>query len=265
MFKLEGKVALITGGASGIGLSTVKELLANGLKAITVVDFNETAGQRVIEEVTEEFGANRAIFVKADVGNVTEFRGAFEATVEKFDNLDIVINNAGIMNEIEWEKMINTNINGTIHGCLLALDYLQRYRRAIEGVIINISSIMGLQTAGHTPFYNTTKHAIVGLGRSLGLHGHYESTAVKVITICPGCTATPLLLENMEERFSKKQIEMHTEVMKKFQLQSANNVARELTAIIKHGQSGSVWLIENDEPAYQVETPHYSDMRVPHS
>ncbi|XP_031347924.1 15-hydroxyprostaglandin dehydrogenase [NAD(+)]-like [Photinus pyralis] len=256
MFKLEGKVALITGGASGIGLSTVKELLANGLKAITVVDFNETAGQRVIEEVTEEFGANRAIFVKADVGNVTEFRGAFEATVEKFDNLDIVINNAGIMNEIEWEKMINTNINGTIHGNLLALEYLQR-KSSSEGVIINVASVAGLRIAGYNPIYTATKFAIVAASCSLSME---KNSNVRIITVCPGPTETPIM-ENVKSKFSENQVEVFATVVKGYRFQSSSHVSKQISAIIESGMNGSMWVIEKGEPAYKIRMPQYEKLR----
>ncbi|XP_031348814.1 15-hydroxyprostaglandin dehydrogenase [NAD(+)]-like isoform X2 [Photinus pyralis] len=261
MFELEGKVALITGGASGIGLATVKELLLNGLKAISVVDFNESAGQKVVEDVNKEYGANTAIFVKVDVGNAAEFRGAFEATIKKFNNLDIVINNAGILNEIDWEKMIKTNVNGTVNGCLLALEFLQRHRSTNEGVIVNIASISGLETYGHTPIYNATKHAVVGLSRSLGLHGHYDRTAVKILTVCPGCTQTQLLMGSMEGRLTQKQLELGAEVMKGYELQPIKHVAKEIIPIIRSGRSGSVWVVEY-EAAYQVEMPHYSERRL---
>ncbi|KAK5642131.1 hypothetical protein RI129_008298 [Pyrocoelia pectoralis] len=261
MFDLEGKVALVTGGASGIGLATVKELLANGLKGITIVDFNDTAGKKVVQEVTEEFGANKAIFVKADIGDITEFRGAFDATIEKFNNLDIVINNAGILDEVEWEKMIKTNINGTIHGILLALEYIQKYRNTVDGVIINVASIAAFNISGYNPIYTSTKHAIGGLSHSFGLNTYYNNTKVKVITICPTATYTPLLMD-IEEKLSKSQMEMYESFRQKYIFQTPNHVAKELVLVMKNGTSGSVWIIENCKSRYQIEVPHYSKMRM---
>ncbi|XP_031348813.1 15-hydroxyprostaglandin dehydrogenase [NAD(+)]-like isoform X1 [Photinus pyralis] len=262
MFELEGKVALITGGASGIGLATVKELLLNGLKAISVVDFNESAGQKVVEDVNKEYGANTAIFVKVDVGNAAEFRGAFEATIKKFNNLDIVINNAGILNEIDWEKMIKTNVNGTIHGTLLAVEYLNKHRSTSEAALINIASLVGVDIQGFVPFYTASKHAIVGLSRSFAYDARRHNSPVKVITICPGGTETPILLEGAERRLLMEQHKALSYLLNTYGLQSPNDVAKAITTVIKNGQNGSIWVAEDGKDAYQIQMPNYTDLRI---
>ncbi|XP_074025936.1 15-hydroxyprostaglandin dehydrogenase [NAD(+)] isoform X2 [Leptinotarsa decemlineata] len=110
VFEIKGKVALITGGASGLGLSHAKELLRNGLKGVTLADVNENFGKTALDEIEKEFGKERAIFVKTDVTVREDFENAFEKTVEHFKNVDILVNNAGIFNDAIWEKEIAINL-----------------------------------------------------------------------------------------------------------------------------------------------------------
>ncbi|KAI4471363.1 15-hydroxyprostaglandin dehydrogenase [nad(+)] [Holotrichia oblita] len=162
-------------------------------QAATIADVDPSKGDQALKEIAQEFGPNKAIFVKTDVTVQKEVEAAFKKTIEVFKNLDIVINNAGILNDAIWEKQIAINVNGTVYGCLLAWDYLQKYRSGNEGVIVNIASITGLTSFMSIPVYAATKHAVVGLSKSMGVKEHYDRTKIRVLTICPGVTDTPLI------------------------------------------------------------------------
>jgi 15-hydroxyprostaglandin dehydrogenase (NAD) len=103
-FEIKNKVALISGGASGIGLNYAKVLLRNELRAVTLADISDECGATALQEIENEFGPNRATFVKTDVTNLKNYEEAFKKTIEIYKNLDIVINNAGILNDALWEK-----------------------------------------------------------------------------------------------------------------------------------------------------------------
>ncbi|XP_074025938.1 15-hydroxyprostaglandin dehydrogenase [NAD(+)]-like isoform X2 [Leptinotarsa decemlineata] len=194
VFKIEGKVALITGGASGLGLSHARELLRNGLKGVTLADIDVKNGEQAQKEISAEFGNNKVIFVETDVSHKDQFEDAFEKTVEYFGNLDILINNAGIFNDSIWEREVSINLNGTIHGTFLGMEkYLKNYKQGEEAVIVNTSSIAGLRGNNAFPVYAGTKFAIMGTTSSWGNSYHYERTRVRVVSICPGVTATSIL------------------------------------------------------------------------
>jgi len=258
MFNIEGKVALVTGGASGIGLLYAKELLRNGLKGVTLADVNKEYGHSAVNEINKEFGPNKVLFIKTDVTDKTQLEDAFKATLQTFKNIDILINNAGILNDAVWEKQILININGTIHGTLLALEnYLQNNRSGPEGVIVNIASIAGLDDFGCLPVYTATKHAVVGLSRSFGTELHYTRTKIKVLTLCPGVSETPLVdfSGKQEKTFGPAYTTMIEKEIGHLIPQPPVYVAKAMVKIIKDGKTGSVWVAEDKQPPYQIDIP----------
>ncbi|KAM6971905.1 15-hydroxyprostaglandin dehydrogenase [NAD(+)] [Aplochiton taeniatus] len=104
-----GKVALVTGGVQGIGRAVVESLLAKSAK-VAILDQNEIAGEECKKELDTEFGDGSSCFIWCDVSNGEKLREAFQSTVDQFGRLDIVINNAGINNEKNWEKTIEVNL-----------------------------------------------------------------------------------------------------------------------------------------------------------
>ncbi|XP_018325268.1 15-hydroxyprostaglandin dehydrogenase [NAD(+)]-like isoform X2 [Agrilus planipennis] len=251
MFNLSNTVALITGGASGIGLATAKTFLKENIKGLCIVDINENLGQIALNELIKSFG-DRVIFVKADTSNRSQFDEAFRITIDSFGSLDVVFNNAGIFDDKHWEKEISINICGTLHGTMLAVDeYLPKYKSGNEAVVVNMSSICGLDAFGCAPVYTATKHAIIGLSRSFGKESHYNRTKVRVITICPGTTDTPMTVGGLDRNLGPAYRDLETE-FDQYPRQSADVAADAVKTLIGTASTGSVWVIEGGD-LYEVE------------
>ncbi|KAJ3662604.1 hypothetical protein Zmor_006943 [Zophobas morio] len=255
-FNIEGKVALISGGASGIGLKYAKELLRNGLKGVTLADVNTDFGNQALKEIEKEFGSNKAVFVNTDVTNKQSFEEAFKKTVEVFKNLDILINNAGILNDAIWEKEIAININGVIHGVLLGLEnYIPKYKTGNEGVIVNISSIAGVKDFSMVPVYTATKFAVLGMSKAWGDVEHYNRTKVKVLAMCPGVTDTPLLSELSEKTLGAPYVQIMEAQLGGLPSQKPDSVALAMVKIIKNAKTGTAWVAEGEEDPYEFILP----------
>ncbi|KAF5303985.1 hypothetical protein FQA39_LY01770 [Lamprigera yunnana] len=178
MFNIAEKVALVTRGASVIGLACVKEFLKHGAKGITIADINKNSATRVIDDLNNVFGNDKLIFAEVDVTHKKQFDDGFILTVEKFRNLDILVNNVGVFDEQNWEKTIAINVNGYIIGNLLGFEtYISKYKNGPEGVIINMCSRNSVDAKRNT----TTKFGVLGLSRSFGVKTHYERRKIKVI------------------------------------------------------------------------------------
>ncbi|XP_071411276.1 15-hydroxyprostaglandin dehydrogenase [NAD(+)] isoform X2 [Pithys albifrons albifrons] len=163
---VNGKVALVTGGAQGIGQAFVQALLGKGAK-VALLDRNSEAGQESKAALDEQFEAQRTVFIQCDVTDQEQLKGAFKKVIEHFGRLDILVNNAGVNNEKDWESTIQTNLTSVIRGTYLGLEYMRNTNGGNGGVIINISSLAGLMPAAFQPVYCATKHGVIGFTRSI--------------------------------------------------------------------------------------------------
>lgn len=193
MGKLSGKVALVTGGASGIGRAIVGALAAEGAD-IGIVDRNAGGAQGAAEQ-TARLGV-RAIAATADVGDETEMAAAFAAVAAALGDVDILCNNAGIdtistlddMPVEMWDEMMRVNLRSVFLGARLVLPAMRRKK---WGRIINTASQLGHKGAARMVHYCAAKAGVIGFTRALA----YEVArdGITVNAICPGPIDTPLV------------------------------------------------------------------------
>ncbi|XP_063906757.1 15-hydroxyprostaglandin dehydrogenase [NAD(+)]-like [Zophobas morio] len=255
------KVAFITGGAGGIGLAMVKHLLKNGAKGVAIVDSSEDAESRIVDEIATVFGKDKVVFIKADVTVKEELEGAFDKTIEIYQQLDIVINNAGIVDEVNWKRVVAVNLCAVMEGSYLAMqNYFPKYKSGEEGVIVNTASICAFRTMSVAPSYCTTKHGLIGFAKAVGDEEFYKNYKVRFLTICPGLVDTPII-KNQKVLWSPELREKQVGDLNSV-LQSPDRVGEALIEIIKKGKNGSFWVVEEDEPAYEIVVPCYRTMKV---
>jgi NAD(P)-dependent dehydrogenase (short-subunit alcohol dehydrogenase family) len=193
MDTLNGKVALITGGASGIGRATAI-LFAQEGAAVVIVDIDAQAGESAAQEAQAAGG--HAIFVNCDVTKTEDCQHAVEAAVTAFGGLDILFNNAGIIRradvltttEAEWDRVMDVNVKSIFLMSKVAIPYM---RKRGGGAIINTSSGWGLRGGGNAVSYCASKGAVTNMTRAMAIdHGKDN---IRVNAICPGDTDTPML------------------------------------------------------------------------
>ncbi|XP_031338209.1 15-hydroxyprostaglandin dehydrogenase [NAD(+)]-like [Photinus pyralis] len=253
MFPISGKVALITGGSEGIGAAIAKELLRAGLKGVTILGRSADKGTRMVEELTKEFGKGKAIFIRADVSTKEEIEEAFKKTVEIFNNIDIVVNNAVTLTK-DWDRYITANLTGTIAGTMLAYEtYLPKYASDNKGVIIIMSSQSGLYGEPSAPLYAASKSGGIALTISMGSEYHYNRTGIKVIAVCPGYTDTPGVGVGEGNFEGRAYYEAFLELIKDQPTpQPASAVGKAVVTIIKEARSGSIWMVHDSQSPYEV-------------
>ncbi|CAG9761038.1 unnamed protein product [Ceutorhynchus assimilis] len=255
-FDITGKVALITGGASGLGYKYALELLRKGAKGVTLADVNAEVGQKAIEEIESEFGKGKAVFVVTDVTSSEQFEEAFKQTVANFQNVDILVNNAGILNDGIWQKEVDINVNGVINGILLGLEnYIPKHKSGDEGVILNISSIAGIVPFACLPVYTGTKFAVHGMTLAWGLPAHYERTKVRVIAVGPGVTQTPLITDMKNKNLSSEYEKIREVEVSQAVPQTTDQIAPHVMRIIEKAPPGTLWIVEGGEKPYQYVMP----------
>lgn len=189
---LAGQTAVITGGASGIGKSIVQRFLEAGASCLAA-DLNEEALAALKQELAE-YG-DKLDVVKVDVSNRDDVEGMVDRAVQTFGQMDIIVNNAGIMDNLlpiaemdddVWERLMKVNLNSVMYGTRKAVRYFME--RGEGGVIINTASLSGLCAGRGGCAYTASKFAVVGLTKNVAFM--YADTGIRCNAICPGNTQT---------------------------------------------------------------------------
>ncbi|XP_072047109.1 15-hydroxyprostaglandin dehydrogenase [NAD(+)]-like [Amphiura filiformis] len=191
---VRGKVGIITGGAFGIGKKLVETLLQKGAKGVVILDVNESNGRTTQAEFEKRFGKGRVVFRKCDVSSMAQMQAAFQFTIDTYGKLNIVCNNAGFWDELNWEKMFLVNINGVVNGTKAATEFMKGEADG-GGVIVNIASIAALLLMPLSPLYATSKYAVLGYSRNVA---HFDRNVIRkklrVNILCPSAVKETNLL-----------------------------------------------------------------------
>jgi 3-oxoacyl-[acyl-carrier protein] reductase len=203
MRKLENKVAVITGAGRNIGKSIALAFAAEGAKII-VVDVNDNDGDNVVNEI-KTLGSE-AIYIHCDISNSVDVDSMVKNVQEKFNRIDILINNAGItrdtlivrMSDDDWNKVISINLTGTFL-CSRAVTKLMMAQKS--GKIVNISSIVGLMGNAGQVNYSSSKAGVIGLTKSLARE--LASRNITVNAIAPGFVESDMTAKLNDEKRKK--------------------------------------------------------------
>jgi NAD(P)-dependent dehydrogenase (short-subunit alcohol dehydrogenase family) len=196
---LSGKVALITGAASGIGRATAL-LFAREGAAVALADVIADAGQRVRDEITQSGG--HAFFERGDVAQAADCQRLVARTIREFGRIDILFNNAGIirratvldLSEEDWDRVMTVNVKSIY---LLSREVIPRMQKTGGGIIINTASGWGLAGGAKAAVYCASKGAVVLLTKAMAIdHGPQK---IRINCICPGDTDTSMLREEARQ------------------------------------------------------------------
>jgi NAD(P)-dependent dehydrogenase (short-subunit alcohol dehydrogenase family) len=191
--RLEGRVAVVTGGASGIGLATVRRLAAEGAHVV-IGDLDPAAGKTAADEVG-------GLFISTDVTDPAAVENLFKQAFDTYGSVDIAFNNAGISPPDDasildtgleaWRKVQEVNLTSVYLCCKAAIPYMQRQGR---GSIINTASFVAVMGAATSQIsYSASKGGVLAMSRELGVE--FARQGIRVNALCPGPVNTPLLTE----------------------------------------------------------------------
>ena len=215
MLMLKGKVAVVTGSTSGIGLGIAKVLAAQGAD-IVLNGLGYASEIEAIRSGIERDHSVRAVHDGADMLKGAAVRGLVAAAVENFGRVDILVNNAGIqftapVEEFpadKWDAILAINLSSSFHGIAAALPQMKRQG---WGRIINVASAHGLVGSTHKAAYVAAKHGLVGLTKVVGLEA--AGTGITVNAVCPGWVRTPLVEKQIADIAALKRISQQDAAM----------------------------------------------------
>jgi NAD(P)-dependent dehydrogenase (short-subunit alcohol dehydrogenase family) len=190
--RLQGKVAVVTGGASGIGRATALRFCAEGA-AVAIFDRDRTRGEEVVQEIRTS--GHSALFLPVDVSEEAQVKDGIAKTTAEFGKLHILINNAAAfvfgtydVPESDWDRVLSVNVKGAAFCAKYAVEVMIRNG---GGSIVNVNSISGFIAQERSLPYNTSKAALLGLNRCLAMDLARHN--IRVNAVAPGCIDTPQL------------------------------------------------------------------------
>ncbi|KAL0870994.1 hypothetical protein ABMA27_004811 [Loxostege sticticalis] len=251
--KVEGKTFLITGGASGLGAGYVESFLKDGAKAVAVLDIAEEVGKAFVEKLNEVY-PGRVTFIKCDCSNEESLTQAFNAVVAMFKTVDVVINNAGVMNDNPniWRKASDVNYQGMVSLTLKSLKHMSKDEGGKGGTIINVSSTLGFLKFPYLPVYAGCKAGILHFSHSIAMDPFHQRTGVRIMVMCFGATDTPLL-HNFEKRsYDEKCSKEMAGTTGPTNMQKAESAVKGVVEAFKKGSNGTIWLVTDDQPAQDI-------------
>ncbi|MFK8102684.1 MAG: SDR family NAD(P)-dependent oxidoreductase [Saprospiraceae bacterium] len=219
------KVVIVTGAGSGIGAASAK-LFAQHKARVVVSDIRLNKAEEVVQAIQAEGG--EAIAIQTDVSNYESVQALFKRTLDQYQQLDVIVNNAGIgpktMGRTEhhtledWDSVIAVNQTGVFYCMKLAL---QQMTKQGFGAIVNIASLAGLKASVNNLSYSASKFAVVGMTKSAALE--YGGKNIRVNAVCPGYTESSLLNKLLAVRPDMGEILQKATPMKRFG--QANEIA----------------------------------------
>ncbi|KAK7116853.1 15-hydroxyprostaglandin dehydrogenase [NAD(+)]-like [Littorina saxatilis] len=196
---VKDKGVFLTGGARGLGRGMCQALLEKGAKVL-FCDVNADTGRAAEAELQGKYGADHVIFSQCDVTDADQMKASFQRAVSQWGAVDICVNNAGVMDERIWEKMIQTNTMGQIRGSQLALEHMRRDEGGRGGVIVNTVSMAGLIPCHWFPAYCASKHAVVGYTTSWARNPMAGAMGVRWCCLCPVSVNTDMMTSLQEDQ-----------------------------------------------------------------
>lgn len=197
MGKMDGKVALITGAASGLGAEDARVLASEGA-SVVITDVQDALGQEVAASIPG------SLYLHHDVRNEDEWRSVVAATMERFGRLDTLVNNAGLvrfatiedLSYADYKFQVDVMLDGVFLGCHTAIPHMTKTG---GGSIINMASIAGLKGISAIPAYSAAKAGVIGMTRSIAVHCREQGYGIRCNALAPGGIATPMTTQAVAE------------------------------------------------------------------
>jgi NAD(P)-dependent dehydrogenase (short-subunit alcohol dehydrogenase family) len=249
MDRMSGKVAAVSGGASGIGEATVRRFVAEGGKVV-FADRDVERGKRVAAEI--EASGGQALFVEAHLERQSEAAAFVEQAAVRFGRLDVLVNNAGIRlyhtvveaRSESWDEILGVTLKGYAFCAKVAIPIM---RQGGGGNIVNVASVRSVTSVGKTTQYDTTKAAVAGLTR--GMAADHASEGIRVNAVCPGPIYTP---------FHEKRIRELGRTFEQYREDAAKG-----TMLRRHGTpeevAASILFLASDDASYVTGTLLFVD------
>ncbi|XP_043649395.1 alcohol dehydrogenase 1 [Drosophila teissieri] len=250
---LTGKNVVYLGGFGGIGKDCIQELLKKQINGLAIFDL--IVDDELLAEWKEQNSKTEVFYQKVDITQKSDIDAAYKAAAEKLGHFDVVVNGIGLLDDRLIELTVQINLMGVINSTLTALEYMDKSKGGRGGLIVNISSVAGLQPTPLMAIYSTSKTGVTTFTRAMSSPIYFAHSGVGFITICPGYTDTGILKDiDKKTTFPFCETRMRT-VFSKVKRQTVEVCARNTVHAIETAKNGAVLMLELGE-IHELDIPN---------
>ncbi|KAI5652178.1 short chain dehydrogenase domain-containing protein [Phthorimaea operculella] len=248
---LQNKVVVVTGGARSIGFEIAVHFLKNGASKVIILDVIEEVGKKAAADLTKEY-SDKIDFIKCDV--TQDLEKVSNIIFDKYKTVDVLVNNAGIVDEFDVKKTISINTIAVLEWSFKFCEHMRIDKGGKGGTILNVASAYGFRSDPYLPIYKASKHAVMGFTKTLGHENNFNRYGVRVVAICPGYTKTSLSILEKPSLPDEKTVEEYVKFLKSPTTlwQTAEDVGKASVEVFERADSGTAWLIEGGKPLERV-------------
>ncbi|KAH8366211.1 hypothetical protein KR093_010202 [Drosophila rubida] len=240
---LAGKNVVYLGGFGGIGQKTCVELLERQVQALAVFDL--MPNEQILRDWQSKYPNTKIFYQKMDITQRPEIDAVYRAAVEHLGHFDLVINGMGCLDDRCIDLTIQVNLLGVINSSLVALNYMDKSKGGNGGMIVNISSVAGIEPTPIMSVYSASKHGVTAFTRCLA-GPFFESTGVTFVTVCPGMTETSMIHDMQDRTIFKFNIPAEYAVSN-MKRQTALACAQNIVKVVEDATNGSIWMLDVGE------------------
>ncbi|KAH8378054.1 hypothetical protein KR093_008775, partial [Drosophila rubida] len=248
---LRGKNVVYLGGFGGIGQKACRELLDRQLRALYVFDLR--LNEELLAAWQSAYSNTQIYYHKVDATQRSDLEAAYKAAAERLGHFDLVVNGMGVLDDRHVELTIQLNLLGVINSSLIAVGHMDKSRGGQGGMIVNISSVAGIEPTSRMAVYSASKYGVTGFTRSLA-GPYYEPTGIAFVTICPGLTETPLLADMSSKTAYNFDASSTGSGSRSIKRQPVHVCAQNMVKVIEQATNGSAWRLDIGEIT-QLEFP----------
>ncbi|XP_055909938.1 fat body protein 2-like [Eupeodes corollae] len=240
MMDLAGKNVVIVGGYGGIGMATARLLLKK--KIANLVIASRLENNENLRKLQAEAPSVNILYVQMDITKRQSIEKGMKEIAQQIKNIDLLINAAGVLMDRDVETTIDVNLTGLINTSLLALPLMDKTQMGRGGLILNISSVYGLEPNAALAVYSAAKHGVIGFTRSLSDETIQRRTGVSMIAALPGLTQSELMM-NLRDRTTLDATKELADQMLAAKQQKPEEVAANLIKAIETNKNGALYIL----------------------
>ncbi|EDW12407.1 fat body protein 2 [Drosophila mojavensis] len=242
MYDWSGKNVVYAGGFTGIGFQLMHQLMQRQMKMKMLGIMHHMENVEMMKKLQAENPSVKVVFMQVNLMDKSSIEQAMTKMGQMMGNIDVLLNCEDVLLDKDVETTMGVNLMGMIHMTMKAMPYMDKTQMGKGGMVINMSSVYGLEPAPAFAVYAAAKHGVIGFTRSMGDKRIHQMTGVMFMAMCPGLTSTEMMM-NLRDNVTWSHSESMVEAIESAKHQTPEQAATQIMKAIDMMKNGSMWIV----------------------